>query len=385
MARGSDQLPFREEVMNMITRRAAFALAALGLAAIQPASAGDVKPFFKTPIELDLTKAELGPSGAPATPASDIKLTAEEEAKIRAGNYTAALLWAGAGEWYAALDAGATKRFQELGMKVVARSDANFDAATQANDVGNALSLKPSVILSLIVDPTSGAAAFRPAIEKGVKLALADNGADGYVPGKDYVGIVTGNHYGMGVAAAEMMNQALGGKGAVGYIFHDAKFFVTNNRDNAFRATLEQKMPGLLIVDAKGFTAENQTFDLASAMIQQHPEIKGIYVAWDVAAEGVIEALRAAGRSDVKVVTMDLGATNDLDMAKKGNLYATVIDRPYDIGYSMATLAAYGLLGKEAPPFSTVGLVKVTRDNLGQAWDETLKKPLPDQIKKALQ
>ncbi|MEA2778580.1 MAG: ribose transport system substrate-binding protein, partial [Rhodospirillaceae bacterium] len=61
------------------------------------------------------------------------------------------------------------------------------------------------------------------------------------------------------------------------------------------------------------------------------------------------------------------------------------IDRPYDIGYSMATLAAYGLLGKEAPPFSTVGLVKVTRDNLGQAWDETLKKPLPDHIKKALQ
>jgi len=371
--------------MTSISRRMALAMLALTLPLARAAWAQALKPFFKTPIGLDLTKAELGPTGAPATPASDIKLTPEEEAKIRTGNYTAALLWAGAGEWYAALDAGATKRFTELGMKVVARSDANFDAATQANDVANALTLQPSVILSLIVDPTAGAAAFRPAIEKGVKLALADNGADGYQPGRDYVGIVTGNHYGMGIAAAEMMDQALSGKGAVGFIFHDAKFFVTNNRDNAFRTTIEQKMPGLVIVDAKGFTAENQTNDIASAMIQQHPEIKGIYVAWDVAAEGVIEALRAAGRSDVKVVTYDLGATNDVDMAKKGNLYATVIDRPYDIGYAMATLAAYGLLGKPAPAFSTVGLMEVTRDNLAQAWEETLKKPLPDQAKQALQ
>ena len=370
--------------MKPLIRPAVLAATFLTFAALQTASAQELKPFFKTPIALDLTKAELGPTGAPASPASAIKLTPEEEAKIRAGNYTAALLWAGAGEWYAALDAGATKRFEELGMKVVARSDANFDAATQANDVGTALTLKPSAILSLIVDPTSGAAAFRPAIDKGVKLVLADNGADGYKPGKDYVGIVTGNHYGMGEAAAEMMNKALGGKGAVGYIFHDAQFFVTNNRDNSFRATLEQKMPGLVIVDAKGFTAENQTYDIASAMLTQHPEIKGIYVAWDVAAEGVIEALRAAGRNDIKVVTYDLGATNDLDMAKNGNLYSTVIDRPYDIGYAMATLAGHGLLNKDAPPFSTVGLMEVTRDNLDQAWEETLKKPLPDQIKQAL-
>lgn len=369
--------------MKACFRQTALAIA-LTLTAIQPALAGDLKSFYKDPIKLDLTKAELGPTGAAATPASDIKLTPEEEAKVKAGHYKAALLWAGSGEWYAALDAGAAKRFEELGVKVVARADANFDAATQANDVANALSLKPDAILSLIVDPTSGAAAFKPAVDKDVKLVLADNGADGYKPGKDYVGIVTGNHYGMGVAAAEAMNKLLNGKGAVGYIFHDADFFVTNNRDHAFRATLEQKMPGLVIVDAKGFTAENQTYDIASAMLQQHPEIKGIYVAWDVAAEGVIEALRAAGRNDVKVVTYDLGATNDLDMAKNGNLYATVIDKPYDIGYAMANLAAYGWLKKDAPAFSTVGLSTVTRENLKQAWEESLKKPLPDQIEKLL-
>ena len=169
---------------------------------------------------------------------------------------------------------------------MVARADAQFDPAKQTNDVETALALKPSAILTLIVDPVAGAEAFRRANAAGVKLVLADNGAQGFVAGKDYVGIVTGDHIGMGRAAAQLMNDALGGKGAVGFIYHDAEFFVTNNRDGAFRAVLEKEYPGLVIVDAKGFTAEPQTFDIASAMLQQHPEIKGIYVAWDVAAEG---------------------------------------------------------------------------------------------------
>ena len=341
-------------------------------------------PFYSTPSSFDLGKPETSPNGEPATPAGRIALTPEEVAKIQAGHYSAALLWAGSGEWYTALSAGAEDRLKELGISVVARADAQFDPAKQANDVETALALKPSAILTLIVDPVAGAEAFRRANNAGVKLVLADNGAQGFVAGKDYVGIVTGDHIGMGRAAAQLMNDALGGKGAVGFIYHDAEFFVTNNRDGAFRATLEKDYPGLVIVDAKGFTAEPQTFDLASAMIQQHPEIKGIYVAWDVAAEGVVEALRAAGRTDVKVVTYDLGATNALDMAKGGSMYGTVADQPYDIGTAMATLAGYGLLKKPAPAFNTVGLVPVTKANLAQGWEGSLKRPLPDSVASAL-
>jgi ribose transport system substrate-binding protein len=344
------------------------------------------EPFYEQPLVFDLSKPEQGPNGEPATPVSDIQLSADEVEQIRAGGYTAALLWAGAGEWYNAIGAGAETRLEELGIEVVARADAQFDPATQANDVGNALTLEPDVILTLIVDPVSGAEAFRPAVEKGVVLALADNGAAGWQAGREYTGIVTGDHFGMGRAAAELMSEALDGEGEVGFIFHDADFFVTNNRDNSFRAVIEQAMPGLIIVDAKGFTAENATFDLASAMLTQHPEIDGIYVAWDVAAEGVVEAIRAAGRADdVKVVTHDLGANNALDMAMGGIVYGTVADKPFDEGYALADLAAYGLLGKEVPPFSTVGLIKVTKDNLAEAWEESLNKPLPDIVKEQLQ
>jgi ribose transport system substrate-binding protein len=367
----------------MIRHDALLAAAAALLAAASPVVAQT--PFYEAPIDFDLAKPEAGPNGEPATAASQIELTAEEIEAVKAGGYTAALLWAGSGEWYNAISAGAEDKLAELGIEVVARADAQFDPAKQASDVETALSLDPDVILTLIVDPVSGAAAFRRAIDEGAELILADNGADGYVAGTDYVGIVTGDHIGMGRAAAELMSQALGGEGQVGFIFHDAEFFVTNNRDNAFRATIEQEMPGLTIVDAKGFTSEPATYDIASAMLLQHPEIDGIYVAWDVAAEGVVEAIRAAGRDDVTVVTHDLGANNALDMAQGGAVHGTVADMPYEVGEAMAELAAYGLLGKQAPPFSTVGLVSVTRDNLADAWEQSLHKPLPDDIKAVLE
>ncbi|MGH9246657.1 MAG: substrate-binding domain-containing protein [Acidimicrobiales bacterium] len=342
-------------------------------------------PFFDEPIDLDPSQPELGPNGEPATPVAEIApLTDAELAQIRAEAYTAALLWAGAGEWYNALGAGASDAFEQLGIEVVATADAQFDPAKQANDVESAMALAPDIVLTLIVDPVSGAEGFRPVVDSDTVLVLADNGAEGYEAGREYVAVVTGDHYGMGRAAAEVMAEAVGGEGEIGMVFHDADFFVTNNRDDSFRATIEQQFPDVTIVDAKGFTEEPATFDAASAMISQHPEIEGIYVAWDVAAEGVVEALRAAGREDVWVVTHDLGVNNAVAMARGEIVYATVADLPYQIGQTMATLAGYGLVGRDAPPFVAGELITVKQEDLEEAWPQSLHRELPAEVQGAL-
>jgi ribose transport system substrate-binding protein len=195
---------------------------------------------------------------------------------------------------------------------------------------------------------------------------------------------VTGNHYGMGRGSADLMAEALGGSGEIGFIFYDADYFVTNNRDFTFACRIAQDYPDIKIVAVSGFTEESKTEEVASAMLVQHPEIDGIYVAWDVAAEGVIAALRSAGQTDVKVVTEDLGANNDLDMVMNGNMYGKTIDLPYDIGATMARMAAYKLLGKEAPSFVVVDLMKVTKDNIVEAWNKALNMDPPQDILDAL-
>lgn len=346
-------------------------------------SSGSTKDVGRLQI-VDLSGPAHGPNGEAPTSADKVTLTDAEVAKLKQGNYTAALLWAGSGDWYNAVSAGAKARFKELGVGISAETSAEFDPGKQANDVESAMAKKPSVILTLPVDPVAAASAFRPAVKAGTVIVFADNGINGYKAGRDYESIVTSSHYAMGIAAAEQMAKAIGGKGKIGIIEFDADYYVTNQRDDAFYTTIKNKYPNIQIVSVKGFTKENGTGTLASAMLTQHSDLDGIYVSWDVAAEPVLDAIRSASNSHVKVVTFDLGATNDVNMAQGGNFYSTVADLPYDIGYAMATAAGRALLGKSNPPYMTVGLVKVTKDNLVQAWHQSLHRNPPAAVQKVL-
>jgi ribose transport system substrate-binding protein len=325
-----------------------------------------------------------GPNGETPVPADEITLTDEQYAKIKEMGLTAALLWAGSGEWYNAMTDGAKEEFEKMGIEIAAQSDAQFDPSKQATDVETAMALSPDIIFTLPVDPVSGTRAFQPAVDAGVKIVFADNGVNDYKAGEQYVSICTGDQYGMGRAAAELMSEAIGGSGKIGVIYYDVDFLVTNNRDNEFIRTIQKDYPDIEIVSMMGFAEESATGDVAAAMFSQNPDLDGVYVSWDVAAEPVVAELRANGMKDVKMVTYDLGGNNDLDMAQKGNTYGKVADMPFQIGATMAKLAALSLLGEEAPPYVVSGTVKMTVDNMVEAWNTALNKNPDGNVMQAL-
>lgn len=334
--------------------------------------------------DCDTAATTVGPNGEASTPAEQVTLTDAEVAQAKGQNLTMALLWAGAGPWYNALTAGAQAEADRLGIEIVANAEANFDSAKQATDVETAMALDPDILLTLVVDPTSGAQTFKPAVDKGKALVFVDNGADGYKAGEQYVSVVTGDHLGLGREAAKLMNNAVGGAGEIGFIFHDAVFYVTNNRDREFKRTIVCAYRDVKIVAEQGFTEEGATEAIASAMLTQNPKIKALYVAWDTAAEGVVAAIRAAGRTDVKIVTIDLGANNDLDMAQDGIVFGKVADKPYEEGQKMVDLAVYKILGKPAPAFVTVPTVVATKATLIDAYKASFNAEPPAQILEAI-
>lgn len=205
-----------------------------------------------------------GPGGEAATPSGEISLTGNEISEVQAGGYTAALLWHTAGAFTEAVSQGAKDAFAELGIEVIAETNAQFDAAQQANDVETVLAQNPDIIISLVLDPVSGAEAFRPAVEAGVHLVFLSNVPEGYVHGTDYVGLVTGDLAAMGIAAADLLAEALGGQGKVGFIFHDAAYYVTNQRDQAFKAWIQARYPDIEIVDEQGLADPAAAEQIAS-------------------------------------------------------------------------------------------------------------------------
>ncbi|HEV7254959.1 MAG TPA: substrate-binding domain-containing protein [Mesorhizobium sp.] len=320
----------------------------------------------------------VGPQGESATPSATIMVPEDKAASLKGKK--AALLWHEESDFVNAVTTGATDEFKRLGIEVVATASAGFDAAKQRSDVETALAQNPDIILSLPVDPATSAAAFQTAKEQGVKLVLLSNLPQGYKHGTDYAAIVTDDLFQMGSQAADALAQAMGDQGTVGWIFHDADYYVTNQRDQAFKSTIEQKHPNMKIVAQAGISDPARAEEIANAMLLQNPDLGGIYVTWAGPAEGVLAALRANGNTTTKIVTLDLSEPVALDMVKGGNVAAIVADEAYELGRTMAAVGARAVLGEENPPFVVAPALTVTKDNVAEAWQRSLHREAPQSV-----
>lgn len=337
---------------------------------------------------LATTVVSTGPNGEVPVPASELSLTDEEIAEVKALNATAAIVMHyGGNDWSQAQINGQQTRFAELGIEVLAVTDANFDAPTQVSDIETVLAKNPDVIVSIPTDGVATAPAYQKAADAGVKIVFIGNVPAGWKDQNGYVSVVGADDAGNGVASGHLLAKAINCEGKVGLVFHQADFFVTKQRYDAVKKTLAESYPNIEIVDEQGiggpdFTGEAEK--VASAMLTQNPDIKGIWAVWDVPAEGVMAAARANGRNDLVISTIDLGLNVAVDLAKPDGLIKGVgAQTPYDQGVAEANLAAYALLGKEAPSAVALGALPVTRENVLEAWEAVYKVPPPEALSQA--
>jgi ribose transport system substrate-binding protein len=327
-----------------------------------------------------LIEGTYGPAKEAPTPATSLTLTPEQVTQVKAAGYKAAILWHEMSGWSQAVQDGMVAQLDELGIEITSKADAKFDAATQANQIETALATKPSVILGQAVDPATGAAAYQPAVDAGVKLIFADQAPNAYTHGKEYQAIITDDLYQAGKRTGEAMCAAVGNKGEVAIMFYDADFHVTNFRDAAFQQTLRQTCPDVKIVAKEGFSDPNKAEEIANGIIARHPEVAGIYTSWAVPAQGVLAALKSAGNTTTKIVTIDLDDTMATDMASPdGHTAAIIVDQAYNYGKAMAISAALALLGQPAPAYGIVDEVTATRDTLTEgyaAWNQKVPDPV---------
>jgi ribose transport system substrate-binding protein len=328
-----------------------------------------------------------GPNGEEPTPAGEIGLSEEELQRIKDQRATAAIvLHYGGNDWSNAQVDGLRDALGRMGVRVIAVTDANFKPEKQVSDIETVLAKKPDVIVSIPTDPVATAGAYRKAARQGVKLVFMDNVPKGFAPGKDYVSVVSADNYGNGVASAHLMAEQLEGKGKVGIVFHEADFFVTRQRYEAFKKTITDEYPDIDVVAEQGIAGPDFAGDaekVASAMLTRNADLDAIWAVWDVPAEGVLAAARANGRDDLDVTTIDLGQNVAIDMAKGGPIKGLGAQRPFDQGVTEATLAGYGLLDKEAPPYVAVNALPVTRSNLESAWRTVYRQELPSKVAEA--
>lgn len=326
----------------------------------------------------------VGPNGEKPAGFDATTLTDAEVAKIKAGTFKAAIVMHYAGnDWSTAQVAGLKSEFTRLGIEVVAVTDANFKPEQQVSDLETVLALKPDLIVSIPTDPVATASAYAKARDAGVKLVFMDNVPAGFVGGKDYVSVVSADNKGNGVVSAHLLAKALGGKGEIGLVFHDADFFVTKQRYEGFKETIAQ-YPGITIAEEKGIGGPDFAGDAqaaTTALLTKYPNLAGIWGVWDVPAEGIMAAARESGRPDLKIATEDLGTNVAIALAKDELIVGLGAQSPFDQGVAEARLGASSLIGKTGiPTFVALAALPVTHENVLEAWKAVYHVDAPDSI-----
>jgi ribose transport system substrate-binding protein len=292
---------------SLVTLALAFELAA---GSVWVAAGQEVDPA-KALADIQQTPLSKGPHGEDPVPASAVTLSSDEMAKVHGLKARAAIVMHYAGnDWARAQVAGLKAQFAKMGIEVIAVTDAGFKPEKQVSDIETILAQKPQIIVSIPTDPISTALAYRRASERGVKLVFMDNVPQGLEPGKEYISVVSADNYGNGVVAAHLMAKMLHGKGQIGVIYHAADFFVTRQRYDGFKKTIAENYPGMKIVAERGIGGPDFTGDAdraASAILTSNRHLTGMWVVWDVPAEGAISAARSWGREDLVITTCDLG------------------------------------------------------------------------------
>ncbi|RUY61836.1 sugar ABC transporter substrate-binding protein [Mesorhizobium sp. M7A.F.Ca.CA.001.05.1.1] len=365
---------------------AALALALSGLAASSALADDTIPPEAKALLE-PLPLSPRGqpvpgfPDGPPAVSPDVLKFSDEDLAKLKAGKFTAGLVMhtMDAG-WPQLQVAGISNTLKDLGIEIVGTTDAKFQPGQQISDLEQMIARKPDVIFSIPIDPKSESEAYKKATAAGIKLVFMDNVPVDMAPGKDYVTVVASDNEKNAYFAAQELVGAIGGKGEVGIItlVYDYYYSVAARKVGALKAFGEH--PDIKVADVGTFTAPEKAYEVATAMLTAHPDMKGIFVAWDTPAQQVMAAAKTLGR-DIVVTTNDIAADSALNVAR-GEFLAVGAQRPYDQGVAEAKAAALAWLGHDVPPYISVPTLRVKKLDLLSALKQVTKEDAPASVVK---
>lgn len=328
-----------------------------------------------------------GPFGEKAENASVLALSGKEKEKLRQKQYTAAISFHYMGKaWMGLQEKGIKKIFDELGISIIAVTDAHFNAELQCKQLESIRFLKPDILISIPVDTKDTAAAFRAIADSDTRLVLITNVPEGLTP-RDYISCISVNERShgdnMGRGLGEYMTRY--GLKYAGLVCHgEQNFFATKQRDSAAEQVLTEEYPELQVCGKVNFLTETEACQKTLELIRLHPEIQALYVSWDGPALEVMKALTELERTDIAIVTGDLDYAIALHMARGEMVKMISAQCPYEQGESIALAAANGLLGKAVPSFIGVEPISVNRDNLLKNWKNIFKEEPPAELSGAV-
>jgi ribose transport system substrate-binding protein len=265
-------------------------------------------------------------------------------------------------QFWQAVKLGSENAAKDLGVDITfegPESEAMVDK--QVEMFQTALDKKPAAICLAAVDSK----AFQPLLEKakaaGIPVIGFDSGVDSDIP----VTTATTDNVAAAALAADKMVELIGGEGEVAIIAHDQTSRTGIDRVKGFTDQIAAKYPKVTIVDTQyGAGDQLKSTDLAKAIIQAHPNLKGFFGANEGSIIGVLNAAKELNmEGKLTIIGYDSGQ-QQMDAIRSGAEAGAITQNPIGIGYKCVEAAVKAYNGETLPKVIDTGFMWYDATNI---------------------
>ena len=221
------------------------------------------------------------------------------------------------------------------------------------------LAKKPNAIGFAALDSQAAIPLLKKAQAAHIPVIAFDSGVDSNIP---LTTCATDNAAAAGLAA-DKMAEAIGDEGDVAVIVHDQTSRTGIDRRDGFLSRIKEKHPKIKIVSVQYGAGDHlKSAEIAKAMIQANPNLKGIFGANEGSAEGAAIGVKESGKKLV-LIGYDSGKEQK-EAIISGLMAGAITQNPVGIGKCVVDSAVKALKGETLPKTVDTGFYWYDKTNI---------------------
>lgn len=278
------------------------------------------------------------------------------------------------GTYFAALSDAMQKEGDKAGYKMII-TDAQTNFTKQISDVEDMLTQGVDYLLLNPQDPKAGLQIVKRANAAGVPVIIIDSGLDDSanvltrIASSNVEGNILIGEYAAEITAGTPVKLALVSFMQGNMACQDRRVgFITGFVEKSLRDAGSVNLD--IVMQTWALGTDEGGLKCMEDILVAHPEVNAVYTETSLQLKGMINAIRAAGRSDVKVFSFD-GAKFEYDAIKKGQIMATAENSPRKIVLTaLDVIKRYENGERTFPNNMSPKAVMVNKQNVEAVYDD---------------
>jgi ribose transport system substrate-binding protein len=299
---------------------------------------------------------------AAAKPAAPAAPAAAPAGQITADTYIPIISKGFQHQFWQAVKLGSENAAKDLKVKITFEGpESESQVDKQIEMLQAALDKKPQAICLAALDSKAVVPLLEKAQSAKIPIVGFDSGVDSTIP----VTTASTDNIAAAGTAADKMAQLIGDEGEVGVIVHDQTSRTGIDRRDGFVNQMKSKHPKVNIVDIQyGAGDQLKSTDLAKAMMQAHPNLKGFFGANEGSIIGVLNAVKELNKAGkLTVIGYDSGK-QQTDAVRSGTEAGAITQDPIGIGYKCVDSAVKAIKGESLPKNIDTGFYWYDKTNI---------------------